>query len=51
MQRVAPRVLAIGFALAAWGAGQVLVYLWTRGTLPDARLDIAQRIAATPFPA
>ena len=51
VQRIAPRVLAIGFALAAWGTGQVLVYLWTRATLPDSRLDIAQRIAATPFPA
>jgi len=45
----APRLLAVGLALAAWLGGQVAVYFWTRVTLPESTLSLGQRIAATPF--
>ncbi len=48
---VRSRELAVAFSLGAWLAGWVGTYLWTRIILPGSTLDLAGRIAQTPFTA
>ena len=45
------RLFAGVLAGSAWLGGQIVVYLWTRVTLPESGLDLGSRIAATPFTA
>jgi hypothetical protein len=45
------RALAIALALAGWGVGVFLDYLWSQVTIPEATSTLAERLAAEPFPA
>jgi hypothetical protein len=45
------RALAVVLALAGWGVGVFLDYLWSQLTIPEATSTFADRLAAEPFPA
>jgi hypothetical protein len=45
------RTIAVALALAGWGLGVFLDYLWSQLTIPESQQTLPERLAAEPFPA
>lgn len=45
------RTIAVALAVAGWGLGVFLDYLWSQLTIPESQQTLAERLAAEPFPA